>query len=64
MTHEQFEREIRYQASIIPFRRLLENGIISASDFNVIDATLAKKYSPVFVGYMLSNEVDISSKQR
>jgi hypothetical protein len=61
---EQFDREIRYQASILPFRRLLESKIISDKEYAVIDTILRRKYAPIFVGYIVPNRVDTIAKQR
>ena len=44
MTKEQFDHEILYQASISPFRRMLESKIISEKEFAVIDTILRRKY--------------------
>ena len=55
MTKEQITAEIRYQASIAPFRLMLEKGQISAEDYRVIDTILAEKYRPLFVKYISPN---------
>lgn len=52
MTKEQMASEIRYQASIAPFRMMLKNGTISAEDYRVIDTILTEKYRPLFVEYI------------
>lgn len=43
MTKEQITAEIKYQASIAPFRLMLKNGQISTEDYRVIDTI---QYSP------------------
>lgn len=40
MTKEQITAEIKYQASIAPFRLMLKNGQISTEDYRVIDTIL------------------------
>ena len=52
MTKEQITAEIRYQASIAPFRLMLEKGQISSEDYHVIDTILTEKYRPLFVKYI------------
>lgn len=64
MTTEQLECEIRYQASISPFRRMIEKGIISTEDYAIIDTILSRKYRPIFVGCLSKNGVAISENQR
>lgn len=53
MTKEQITAEIKYQASIAPFRLMLKNGQISTEDYRVIDTILTEKYLPVFVHLFL-----------
>lgn len=55
VTKEQITTEIRYQASIAPFRIMLKNGQISTEDYRVIDAVLTEKYHPVFVQFIPPN---------
>ena len=52
VTKEQITAEIRYQASIAPFRLMLEKGQISSEDYHVIDTILTEKYRPLFVKYI------------
>jgi hypothetical protein len=49
MTHEQFEAEILYLASIEPFVKMRDKGIITDEDFAQIQAFLLEKYSPIFI---------------
>ena len=42
MTKEQITAEIKYQASIAPFRLMLKNGQISTEDYSVIDTILTE----------------------
>ena len=49
MTKEQFHKEMLYQASLSPFKAMLENDIISGDDYRVIDTILRTQYSPIFV---------------
>ena len=55
VTKEQMTAEIKYQASIAPFRLMLKNGQISTDDYRVIDTILTEKYRPVFVQYISPN---------
>ena len=55
VTKEQMTAEIKYQASIVPFRIMLKNGQISTDDYRVIDTILTEKYRPVFVQYISPN---------
>lgn len=55
MTKEQMTAEIKYQASIAPFRIMLKNGQISNEDYRVIDTILTGKYRPLFVNYISPN---------
>ena len=55
VTKEQMTAEIRYQASIAPFRLMLKNGQISTEDYRVIDTILTEKYRPIFVQYISPN---------
>ena len=55
MTKEQITAEIKYQASIAPFRLMLKNGQISTEDYRVIDTILTEKYRPIFVQYISPN---------
>lgn len=49
MTHEQFEAEILYLASIEPFVKMRDKGIITDEDFAQIQTFLLEKYSPIFI---------------
>jgi len=46
VTKEQITAEIKYQASIAPFRLMLKNEQISTEDYRVIDTILTEKYLP------------------
>ena len=50
MTHEQFDSEVMYHASLSPFKEMRNQGIISNDDFGIICTILAEKYQPFFVG--------------
>lgn len=47
MNDEQFERELRYQASLHFFKSLLDNGLLSKEQFTIIDTKLLEKYQPL-----------------
>ena len=55
VTKEQITAEIKYQASIAPFRQMLKKGQISAEDYRAIDTILAEKYCPLFIQYISPN---------
>lgn len=63
VTKEQITAEIKYQASIAPFRHMLKNGQISTEDYRVIDTILTEKYLPVFVQSIPPNRLDIFQNQ-
>ena len=48
MTSDQFEREMRYQAMMAISQQMLNEGILSADDFEKIDGYLREKYRPIF----------------
>ena len=50
LTHEQFERELNYDAALSVARRMLAAGLISRAEFVRIDAILREKFSPVWGG--------------
>ena len=50
LTHEQFERELNYDAALSIARRMLVAGLISRAEFVRIDAILREKFSPVWGG--------------
>lgn len=55
MTKEQMAAETKYQASIAPFRLMLNDGVISAEDYQTIDTILTDKYCPLFIQYTSPN---------
>ena len=55
MTKEQMAKEIKYQASIAPFRLMLKNEQISIEDYRAIDTILTEKYCPIFIQYISPN---------
>lgn len=48
MNEDQFRREKLYQASMEMFRQMLENGLITDSQFRVIETKMREKYRPLF----------------
>jgi len=48
LTSDQFEREMRYQAMMAISQQMLNEGILSADDFEKIDGYLREKYRPIF----------------
>lgn len=57
MTDEQFRAERKYQASMICFRRLLENGIITQEEYMQIGTILLEKYRPLLGGLFFRNRL-------
>ena len=55
MTRAQLEAEIMYHASIAPFIKMRDSGIISDDDLAIISTILRAKYGPIFVGNIVSN---------
>ena len=55
VTKEKITAEIKYQASIAPFRQMLKNGQISTEDYRAIDTILTEKYCPLFIQYISPN---------
>lgn len=48
MNDEQFEREKLYQASMEMFKLMMDNGIISKEQFEIIRDKMNEKYKPLF----------------
>ena len=55
MTKEQIDAEVMFHASIAPYVKMMKEGIITAEDLAVICTILEGRYSPIFVGYIVSN---------
>lgn len=47
MNEEQFDRELRYQASMNFFTAMLEKSLISKEQYDVIDTKMLEKYQPL-----------------
>ncbi len=47
MTDEQFRAEKLYQVSLSLSKSMLEKGVITTADFDIIDKILLEKYSPI-----------------
>ena len=50
LAHEQFDRELNYDAALSIASRMLVAGLISRAEFVRIDAILREKFSPVWGG--------------
>ena len=61
MDDEQFEREKLYQATMNMFRAMVEKGIITKAQYNVIDAKMLQKYRPLLGGLFSENTCYLSS---
>ncbi len=55
MTREQSDAEVMFHASIAPFIKMRDEGLISEEDLAVIYTILTEKYRPIFVGNIVSN---------
>ena len=53
MNEDQFEREKLYQASMEMFKKMLEKGLITREEYEVIDTKMQEKYS-LIIGTLLS----------
>jgi hypothetical protein len=49
MTESQMKKEIMYHVSVAPFKKMLNNKVISFEDYSKIDTILRQKYCPIFV---------------
>jgi hypothetical protein len=47
MTETQMKKEIMYHVSVAPFKKMLENKVISFEEYSKIDTI--QKYCPIFV---------------
>ena len=61
MDNEQFEREKLYQATMNMFRAMVEKGIITKAQYNVIDAKMLQKYRPLLGGLFSENACNLTS---
>ena len=52
---EQFDREKLYQATMNMFRAMLEKGIITEEQYNVVDTNMLQKYRPLLGGLFSEN---------
>lgn len=59
--NEQFEREKLYQATMNMFRAMVEKGIITKAQYNVIDAKMLQKYRPLLGGLFSENACNLTS---
>ncbi len=64
MTKEQLLAEMAYHASLQPFTCLLNDGAITAEDYEKIKTILTNKYRPIFVGYIPPEQLDNVTIQR
>ena len=49
MTSEQFEREKKYRTAITLAKNMLDSGVISSEDFEIMRARFIELYRPVLV---------------
>lgn len=50
LSHDQLQRELAYRTSIALVRSLLNEGLISGSEFHAVQSKLAAQFSPVWGG--------------
>jgi hypothetical protein len=60
MTHEQFEREMRYRTVMAVARSMLNRGLISKEEYEDFDRKMIKKHDPFFGGLRCQSTVDKS----
>lgn len=48
LTNEEFEREAKYQATMIFFSGMLKNGILTEEQYAEIETKMLNKYRPMF----------------
>jgi len=48
MTHEQFEREMRYRTVMAVAKSMLHRGLISKEEYENFDHKMIEKYNPLF----------------
>jgi hypothetical protein len=58
MTHEQFEREMRYRTAMAVARSMLNRGLISKEEYEDFDHKMIEKHNPFFSGLMCRSTVD------
>ena len=64
VTTECLSKEVMYHASLVPFRKMLSEGLITAEDYVAIDTILHDKYRPIFGSNISENTLDIVPNQR
>ena len=50
LSHDQLQRELAYRSSIALVRSLLNEALISGSEFHAVQSKLAAQFSPVWGG--------------
>lgn len=50
LSHEQLQRELSYRTSIALVRNMMNAGLISVSEFHVVQSKLLEQFSPVWGG--------------
>lgn len=50
LSHEQLQRELSYRSSVALVRSLLNEGLISGSEFHAVQSKLVAQFSPVWGG--------------
>ena len=58
MTHEQFERELRYRVSMAAANCMLRKGLISQAEHETFDALMIEKHRPLIGNILLKTSVD------
>ena len=55
LSHEQLQRELSYRTSIALVRNMLNAGLISVSEFHVVQSKLLEQFYPVWGGLYQNN---------
>ncbi|HEX3017802.1 MAG TPA: SHOCT domain-containing protein [Caproicibacter sp.] len=63
MTEAQMKKEITYCISVAPFKKMLENNVISIKDYSKIDTILRQKYCPIFVECIIPERLAMHPNQ-
>ena len=50
LSHDQLQRELSYRSSVALVRSLLNEGLISGSEFHAVQSKLVAQFSPVWGG--------------
>lgn len=63
LSEQEFRDEYRYSVIMTHYKRMLEQGMITAEDFERLNRKYKEKYRPVMDGILLENNL-LSSQSR